>query len=275
MRGAGLMENLKRNLPPLSSLLAFEAAARLGSFSGAARELNVTREAVSRQIRALEAHLGVELFARTQQGTELRPSMRGYFETVSTRLGMVARASMALRGEGAPAPPPAAPEPEPDEDLPRLLVVDDEPGNIRRLYDILRGQYEVVAHTRPEEALGWLLAGGRPEIILLDVRMTGMDGYALCRRIKAEPEFAHVPVLFLTSLDSTDDEAEGFAAGACDYIARPYAPAILLARLRAQCDLRRATATLEDLLRRRGDRLDRAEAALRAIRDQVSELEPE
>ncbi|MFT3688411.1 response regulator [Paenirhodobacter sp.] len=265
------MDNLKRNLPPLTSLLAFEAAARLGSFSDAARELNVTREAVSRQIRALETHLGLSLFARGANATQLQPTGQRYYETLSAAFGAVARETQALRG-GQADPAPVEPL-DPAEDQPLILVVDDLPGNIRRLYDVLRGQYQVVAQTDPMVALGWLLNGGRPDLIMLDVRMAGMDGYALCRRIRSEPGFDRVPILFLTSLDSTDDETEGFAAGANDYIARPFVPAILLARIQAQIDLRRTTAMLEDLLQRRADRLERMEAALRGIQSQIAELD--
>ncbi|RWR28424.1 response regulator [Sinirhodobacter populi] len=267
------MENLKRILPPLTSILAFEAAARLGSFSEAARELNVTREAVSRQIRTLEAHLGLSLFERTANGTELRSWGRRYYETISTSLGNIAVASHAVRGDTGAVTLPADPMDLPD-DLPVVLIVDDAPENIRRLYEVLRGQYEVIAQTRPEEALAWLLNGGHPDLIMLDVRMTGMDGYALCRRIKTEPDLARVPVMFLTSLDSTDDETEGFAAGACDYIARPFVPAILLARLRVQIDLRQTTAALEDLLKRRGDRLERMDELLIQFRRQIDALDP-
>lgn len=266
------MDNLKRNLPPLTSLLAFEAAARLGSFSDAARELNVTREAVSRQIRALEAHLGISLFARGANATQFQPAGQRYFETLSASLAAIARETLAVRGEAAPEASTVEAM-APAEDLPLVLVVDDLPGNIRRVYDVLRDHYEVVAQTDPMEALSWLLNGGRPDLIMLDVRMAGMDGYALCRRIRSEPGFDRVPILFLTSLDSTDDEAEGFRAGASDYIARPFVPAILLARLQAQIDLRRTTAMLEDLLQRRGDRLERAETLLRGIRDQIAGLE--
>ena len=118
-----------------------------------------------------------------------------------------------------------------------------------------------------------LLAGGEADLIMLDVRMTGMDGYALCRRLKAMPRLAKVPVMFLTSLDAPEDETEGFSVGACDYVARPFAPAVLLARIRVQLDLRRSNMALENLLQRRADRLERAEALLAGIRRSLADFQ--
>lgn len=264
------MLTLKRNLPPLTSLLVFEAAGRLGSFSDAARELNVTREAVSRQIRALETHLGLSLFERGANSTVLRDWGRRYHELVSLHLDSIAQASLAISGDGQGGE--ALPEPPIEEgDAACILVVDDMPANIRRLHDVLRGRYEVVAHTNAQDALDWLAAGGRADLAMLDVHMTGMDGYALCRRLKANPQHTRLPVIFLTNMDKPQDETEGFAAGACDYIARPFAPAVLLARIAVQLELRQTTAALEDLLARRADRLDRAEALLHAMQRQISD----
>lgn len=269
------MTSLKRNLPPLTSIVAFEAAARLGSFSEAARELNVTREAVSRQIRALETHLGLSLFQRNANATTLRDWSRPYFEAVSASLESLARASQMIggtqeKGAGNEGGLPA-PEDEAGTERARILVVDDMPANIQRLHDILRGRYDVIAHTSASDALDWLAAGGRADLAMLDVHMPEMAGYALCRRIKVDPQHSRMPVIFLTSLDAPQDETEGFAAGACDYIARGTAPAVLLARIGAQLDLRYTTAALEDLLARRADRLERAEALLAAIGRKISD----
>ncbi|WP_318248243.1 response regulator [Xinfangfangia pollutisoli] len=265
------MTSLKRNLPPLTSLVSFEAAARLGSFSDAARELNVTREAVSRQIRALETHLGLSLFERNANGTTLRSWGRQYFETVTASLETIARASQLGPGGAGPDPEAADPDADPVEDdrRPRLLIVDDVPENIRRLHDALRDSYEIIAHLSASDALDWLAAGGQADLAMLDVCMSGMDGYALCRRIKADPRNAAMPVIFLTSLDAPQDETQGFAAGACDFISRPFVPAVLRARIDVQLELRRTTAALETLLERRADRLERAEALIAAIRAQI------
>lgn len=261
------MTSLKRNLPPLTSLVTFEAAARLGSFSDAARELNVTREAVSRQIRTLEAYLGLSLFERNANATALRDWGRQYFETVTSSLDAIARASQSFPSAAPPGPEPAAmAEVIAEGPRPRLLIVDDMPGNIHRLHDILRGQYDTIAHISASDTLDWLARGGQADLALLDVRMADMDGYALCRRIRADPRHSALPVIFLTSLDAPQDETEGFAAGACDFVSRPFAAPVLLARIAVQLELRRTTSALEELLQRRADRLEHAEALIRAIR---------
>ena len=267
------MTSLKRNLPPLTSLLAFEAAARLGSFSDASRELNVTREAVSRQIRILEAHLGLSLFERNANATVLRAWGRQYFEAVSASLETIARASTVAavpEADEALFDVPRVDRRE-DDPLPRILVVDDVAANIRRLHEALREQYEIIAHTSASDALDWMAAGGQADLAMLDVRMSGMDGYALCRRIKADPRHAQTPVIFLTSLDAPQDETEGFAAGACDFISRPFVPAVLHARIAVQLELRRSNAALTDLLARRADRLERAEALIDGLYGTLSQ----
>lgn len=267
------MSSLKRNLPPLTSIIVFEAAARLGSFSDAARELNVTREAVSRQIRALETHLGLSLFERNANATTLREWSRPYYEAISASLESMARASQMICGmDDAEAEQPADTQALADEgERARILVVDDMPANIRRLHDVLRGRYDVVAHTSAGEALNWLASGGRADLAMLDVHMPEMAGYALCRRIKLDPQHSRMPVVFLTSLDAPQDETAGFEAGACDYIARSTAPAVLLARIGVQLELRQTSAALEHLLARRADRLDQAEALLAEIGKKITD----
>ena len=251
-------------------LRIFHAVADAGSLTHAGDVLHLSQSAVSRQIRALEAHLGLSLFERSANSTVLRDWGARYFETVSGNLENIALASVAIRGDENGEEPPELPM---ESDQERILIVDDMPANIRRLHDVLHGRYQVVAHTRAEDALDWLLAGGEADLIMLDVRMTGMDGYALCRRLKAMPRLAKVPVMFLTSLDAPEDETEGFSVGACDYVARPFAPAVLLARIRVQLDLRRSNMALENLLQRRADRLERAEALLAGIRRSLADFQ--
>lgn len=270
------MSSLKRNLPPLNSVVAFEAAARLGSFSDAARELNVTREAVSRQIRSLETYLGISLFERGANHTQLRGWGQKYFEAVSAGLESIALTTQLICGgpeaAGASGPPDALDD-SPRAERAKIVIVDDMPANIHRLNDVLRAAYDVVAHTSSEDTLEWLAAGGSADLALLDVHMAGLDGYGLCRRLKAVPAHARMPVIFLTSLDAPQDETEGFAAGACDYISRPFAPAVLLARIEVQLELRRAQTALETLLERRADRLEQAEALLRDIQGRIGSFQ--
>lgn len=97
------MNTWRRALPPLESLVAFEAAARMLSFTRAGEELHVTQAAVSRQIRLLEANLGVKLFTRTHRAVQLTPQGRAYQHTVSMALAHIANASDELRREDATA----------------------------------------------------------------------------------------------------------------------------------------------------------------------------
>jgi len=96
-RDTSIMANLRQRLPPLNSLVAFEAAARHGSMTRAAEELLVTREAVSRQIHALEEHLGVSLFVRVHRAVELTAEGETFRTVVASSLGALARATDSMR----------------------------------------------------------------------------------------------------------------------------------------------------------------------------------
>jgi diguanylate cyclase (GGDEF)-like protein len=120
----------------------------------------------------------------------------------------------------------------------KVLVIDDEPINIRTLYRALDQDYEVLAATSGAEGLE-VAARQRPDIVLLDVLMPGMDGYEVCRRLKADPQTADIPVLFVTAMTQVDDEANGLEAGAIDYITKPFHPGIVRLRVRNHLDLKR------------------------------------
>jgi|GEM_PF-2512709 len=265
------MKQLKRNLPPLTSLVAFEAAARLGTFTAAAEELNVSREAVSRQIRGLESHLGVKLFERDANRALMGPLGKRFYTTVSPNLWAIATAAQEMVGEvpvAAASPIATQPVPE-EEDLPSLLVVDDTPQNIHHLHGLLRDTYQVIAQTSGPEALSYL-SGNTVDLILLDIRMPDMDGYKLCERIKATASLADIPIIFVTSLDDPADETRGLDLGACDFISRPIVPAVLRARIRSHIELRQARAALENLLVRRADRLQTAENTLARLAGEIA-----
>ncbi|MQX37060.1 response regulator [Roseospira navarrensis] len=147
--------------------------------------------------------------------------------------------------------PPAAPEPAAAADRrPRLLVVDDEPMNIKVLVDLLGGQYRLTVAKSGHQALGRLAAGPEPDLILLDVMMPGMDGHELCRVLKETPRYAHIPIIFVTALGETEDETRGFELGAVDYLAKPISPPVAQARVRTHLQLREARRVLEDYNRK-------------------------
>ena len=129
---------------------------------------------------------------------------------------------------------------------PVVLIVDDVPVNVAALAGVLGSEYEVRFATSGPEALDVVLASPDLDLVLLDVVMPGMDGYEVCRRIKAS-ESPGVPVIFLTAKDDPRDEQEGFAAGAVDYITKPFRAPIVRARVRTHVELKRKSDTLASL----------------------------
>jgi putative two-component system response regulator len=116
---------------------------------------------------------------------------------------------------------------------PTVLVVDDTPANLSLVSNLLKGDYRVKLANSGAKALE-LAAAAPPDLILLDIMMPEMDGYEVCRRLKAEERTRLVPVIFLTAKSETEDEERGFAAGAVDFIHKPISPPIVVARVRAQ-----------------------------------------
>ncbi len=134
----------------------------------------------------------------------------------------------------------------------RVLIVDDTPGNLAVLGELLAPHYEVRVANSGVRALTAAFAEPHPDLVLLDIMMPEMNGYEVLRQLKAEPRTTDIPVMFITALDHDEDEARGLELGATDYIAKPIRPAIVLARVRAQLELRDA----RELLRNRNTWLD-------------------
>ncbi|MDS4015853.1 MAG: response regulator, partial [Candidatus Accumulibacter sp.] len=121
----------------------------------------------------------------------------------------------------------------PDE----ILVVDDTPANLKLLSMLLAEQgYRVRPASNGLLALR-SVAAKAPDLILLDIRMPDMDGYTLCRQIKADPRLAPIPVIFISALNETSDKVQGFSVGGVDYLTKPFEPAEVLARVRTHLDL--------------------------------------
>ena len=121
---------------------------------------------------------------------------------------------------------------------PTLLVVDDTPENLTLLGELLRPHYRVRIASSGERALKAAHTEPRPDLILLDVMMPGMDGYDVLKRLRADAATADIPIIFVTALDADEDEEHGLQLGGADYVTKPVRPAILLARVRAQLDLK-------------------------------------
>jgi serine phosphatase RsbU (regulator of sigma subunit) len=126
----------------------------------------------------------------------------------------------------------------------RILVVDDTPANIKILADLLRKDYVLSVATSGADALEIAASEDRPDLVLLDIMMPEMDGYEVCRRLKADPKTQDVPVIFVTAMSEMDDETKGFSLGAVDYITKPIRPPVVQARVAAHLELALARRTL-------------------------------
>jgi signal transduction histidine kinase len=132
-----------------------------------------------------------------------------------------------------------------------ILIVDDTPLNLVVLGELLQPRYQVRAANSGERALAVVAGEPRPDLILLDVMMPGMDGFEVLRRLRADDRTREIPVIFVTALQDEDDEQRGFELGAADYIHKPIKSAILLSRVGAQLDAKAA----RDMLKKTNQRL--------------------
>jgi putative two-component system response regulator len=121
-----------------------------------------------------------------------------------------------------------------------ILIVDDNAENLTVLGELLQPHYQVRAANSGERALQLLQLDPLPTLILLDVMMPGLDGYAVLARVLADPRCREVPVIFVTAMEATEDEERGLLHGAVDYITKPIRPAVLLARVATHVELQRA-----------------------------------
>jgi putative two-component system response regulator len=133
-----------------------------------------------------------------------------------------------------------------NKDKPTILIVDDTPDNIMLLSRLLKDRYNTKVANNGSTALQIAQATPGLDLILLDVMMPGLDGYETCRRLKASPATADIPVIFLTAKNQVEDEAMGLSLGAVDYITKPISPPILFARVATQLNLRSARLQLQE-----------------------------
>ena len=126
-----------------------------------------------------------------------------------------------------------------------ILVVDDDPLNIEILGGILENSYDVLFATNGEDALE-SVSRNAPDLVLLDVMMPGMNGYEVCKEIKKNGPSANIPVIFVTSLESIEDEAYGLELGAIDYITKPFSPAVVRLRVHNHIELKKGPRPVGD-----------------------------
>lgn len=164
-----------------------------------------------------------------------------------------------------------------------LLIVDDAPGNLAVLSGLLSPQYRVRAVNSGQRALQAAASQPRPDLILLDVMMPGMDGYQVLGRLRADPATADIPVIFVTAVDDSGAEARGLALGAVDLITKPIHPSIVVARVRTQLELKAARDVLQDhnrslqreIDRRMADNLQIQDVSIRALARLAEIRDPE
>jgi sigma-B regulation protein RsbU (phosphoserine phosphatase) len=125
-----------------------------------------------------------------------------------------------------------------------ILIVDDTPINIGVISGALKDSFATKVATSGEKALAIASGKERPDLILLDIMMPEMDGYEVCRRLKANPDTRDIPVIFLTSQTEAEDETKGFEVGAVDYVHKPFSAAVVKARVRTHLMLREAHAQI-------------------------------
>ncbi|GAB6096235.1 hypothetical protein JCM14469_24880 [Desulfatiferula olefinivorans] len=172
----------------------------------------------------------------------------------------------AVSSETDPAPPDSAACPAADAQT--ILVVDDVPENVDVLVTLLKSDHATMAAHDGEQALSIARKRPRPDLILLDVNMPGMDGFEVCRQLKDDEATCDIPVIFITAESEVADQIKGFEAGAVDYISKPIVPVIVKMRVKTQLEIKRnrdrlsALSTIDGLTgipnrRRFDDILDR------------------
>jgi DNA-binding NtrC family response regulator len=153
-----------------------------------------------------------------------------------------------------------------------ILVVDDTPANLRLLSDLLTQQgYRVRPATDGALALK-SVAARTPELILLDVNMPGMDGYEVCRRLKADEKSGRIPVIFISAFGDTRQKVTGFEAGGLDYITKPFEAEEVLARVRTHLRLRQAEEALRNAHNTLELRVQERTAELRRALEEIEGL---
>lgn len=129
-----------------------------------------------------------------------------------------------------------------------IMVVDDTPANLKLLQEMLHGKgYRVMQFPRGAMALK-AAAKNPPDLILLDILMPQMDGFEVCRQLKADKKLKDIPVLFISALDSTDDKVKAFSVGGLDYVTKPFQEEEVLARIKTHLELQRQRQEIKQLL---------------------------
>jgi PAS domain S-box-containing protein len=160
-----------------------------------------------------------------------------------------------------------------------ILVVDDEPECILPLIKYLETDFEILCATGGEQALEIAHSAKKPDLILLDILMPGMDGFTVCSRLKADDATCNIPVIFLTAKRDEIDETRGLDLGAHDYVTKPFSLPVVRARIKSLLNLKKELDRrlwlknqLERQLREKMDELQSAREALKLFEDKYNHL---
>ncbi|MEM6596632.1 MAG: response regulator [Cyanobacteria bacterium P01_D01_bin.36] len=162
------------------------------------------------------------------------------------------------------------------ENRPKVLVVDDLLENLRLLANLLiEDGYEV--KRSPDGAMALSnVPRFQPDIILLDIMMPEMDGYAVCQQLKADPKTRDIPVIFLSALDLTFDKVKAFEVGAADYIHKPFHPAEVLARVKNQVRIRQQGLQLQaqtEMIKVQQQQIEEISTARKVAEDKLATIQ--
>lgn len=127
-----------------------------------------------------------------------------------------------------------------------ILVVDDKPENLRLLVSILEQHDYTIRPVRDGQTALSSIQADPPDLVLLDIMMPDLNGYEVCRRIKADEALGHIPVIFITALQETHEKIEGFRVGGVDYVTKPFQAEEVLARVQTHLELQRLHRLLKD-----------------------------
>ena len=155
----------------------------------------------------------------------------------------------------------------------QLLLVDDSAMNLDTLLATLGDQYDLRVAIDGQSALDLISNGYRPDLILLDIMMPGQDGYDVCQKLQADENTRNIPIIFLTALDSDEDEAKGLELGAVDYISKPFNPAIVIRRVQTHLTLKQHQDHLQSLVQTKTKELTGAYKDLKQVHDQMLQQE--
>ncbi len=153
-----------------------------------------------------------------------------------------------------------------------IMLVDDSVDNLTLLSEILKPQYDILTATDGLKALQLLQTSKRPDLILLDIIMPGMDGFEVCRRLKDNHQTAEIPVIFITGLIEREQIIRGFETGAQDYVTKPFYPPELLARVKTHIELKLRNEQLKSLNATLEERIKLKTKQLRKSNKQLKEL---